>query len=372
MRIARVRWTAHRIPFARGFATSQGGQTHRGGVVVELTTEDGVAGLGEVAQTPGREDGSLDGLISLVEQVARQMACRDTEEARSLLDALEGSGVERATRAGFDIALLDAAARAQGISVARLLSDDARASVEVNALISAPGVVASREEAARVRAADFRTVKLKVGMAASVEEERARVAAVRDALGPDVRLRLDANGAWDADRAIRTIVALEAYDIEFVEQPTTPGDLIAMRRVRDAVRVPIAADEDVTDVAASRRVLDAGAAQILVVKPLAAGGLRPARRIIDLALQAGAQVVVTTTIDTGVGVAAALHLAATLPHGSPACGLATGGLLESDLLRAPLVVRDGLMRLPDAPGLGVDLDGDALERYAVARGEASA
>ena len=186
------------------------------------------------------------------------------------------------------------------------------------------------------------------------------MAAVRQALGPDVRLRIDANGAWGVEQAIRAVRELEEYDLEMVEQPVAAGDLPGLARVRAAVDVPIAADEDVTNVEAAERVLEAGAADVLVVKPMVVGGLHPARRIIDLA---AVKVVVTTTIDAGIGTAAALHLAATLPPGGPACGLATGSLLTADLITRPLVARCGRMGLPDGPGLGVELDEGQLARY---------
>jgi L-alanine-DL-glutamate epimerase-like enolase superfamily enzyme len=164
------------------------------------------------------------------------------------------------------------------------------------------------------------------------------------------------------------IRALETYELEFVEQPVSPGNVEDLMHVREAVSTPIAADEDITDFDAVRRVLQLGAAQILVLKPMVVGGLSPARQIIELAQVAGAAVIVTTTIDAGVGVAAALHLAATLPHGSLACGLATGELLVSDLLVHPLAVRDGEMLLPEAPGLGIAVDEAELIHYSDSKG----
>ena len=104
-------------------------------------------------------------------------------------------------------------------------------------------------------------------------------------------------------------------------------------------------------------------ADVLVVKPMLAGGLRRARQVIALSHAAGLQAVVTSTIDSGVGVAAALHLAATLPAPAMACGLATGSLLVADLLAAPLVARNGVMVLPGAPGLGVAIDVRQVAQY---------
>jgi L-alanine-DL-glutamate epimerase-like enolase superfamily enzyme len=197
------------------------------------------------------------------------------------------------------------------------------------------------------------------------------VEAVRDALGPGVRLRLDANGAWTAGQAIETIRCMERFGLEFVEQPVAAGNPQEMARVRAAVGVRIAADEDVTSPAAARRVLAAGAADCLVLKPMVLGGLRTAMEIAAMARAAGAGVIVTTTIDSGVATAATLHLAAALPEDTPACGLATGALLAADIIDPPLAPKRGCLRLPDGPGLGVDLDEAALSRYAVAKAEVS-
>src|SRR5262249_42656267 len=109
--------------------------------------------------------------------------------------------------------------------------------------------------------------------------------------------------------------------------------------------------------------LQCGAAQVLVLKPMVIGGLRPTRQIMKLAQAAGVAVVVTTTLDAGVGTAAAVHLSATLPPGGVGCGLANGGLPGSDLLKQPLAIRDGQMQLPEGTGLGVEVDTAALGRY---------
>ena len=249
------------------------------------------------------------------------------------------------------------------MAVAPWLERESSETVPVNATVALPGAAAAADAAAQARASGFPCVKLKVGMAAGVEAERERVAAVRKAMGDRLKLRLDANGAWDVERAIRTIRALEPYAIELVEQPVACGDVEALRRVGEAVHTPIAADEAVDSMAAAERVLEAGAAQILVIKPMVIGGLRPARRIIERAQAQGVSCIVTTTLDAGIGAAAALHLAATLPASGLACGLATGALLTTDLLTTPLIVRGGRMQRPRAAGLGVRLNEDAVERH---------
>ena len=207
-------------------------------------------------------------------------------------------------------------------------------------------------------------VKLKVGGAGGTAEELARAVAVRRALGPEIKLRLDANGAWSAPEAIETIQALEECDLELVEQPVPPGSVEGMKLVRENVETPIATDEGVTDLAAAIRLLDAEVAQFLVVKPMVVGGLRAALEIAKLGERCGVAAIVTTTIDSGVGTAAALHLAAALPSDGPACGLATASLLKASLIARPLVIERGRMHVPAGPGLGVDIDYRSLSLFA--------
>lgn len=365
MRVVGLSWTAFRLPLRAPFRTATGEVAERHGLVLRLATDAGVAGWGEASPHPALGPGALQEIEAALARAPRLIG---TEVAG--LETLDEQ-LPPALACAVDTAACDALARARGVSIARLLSQRVRAEVPVNATIGAESADEAARQAAGARRAGFRCVKLKVGLVSDVDEERGRVAAVRDALGPEIALRLDANGAWHAERAIRTIRALEVYDLELVEQPVPAGDLDELRRVQQAVATPIAADETITGLAAARQVLALGAARVIVVKPMVVGGLRPARKIIELALRAGVSVVVTTTIDAGIGVAAALHLAATLPGESPACGLATGSLLTADVVAQPPVACAGVMTLPQGPGLGVAPDEEALARYAVSHQEVS-
>ena len=358
MKVTGLSWTSFRLPLRAPFQTAGGEITDRVGLVLRLATDAGVVGLGEASPHPAAGPRAAREIDEALARLAPRLVGAEV----GCLDEM-ASQAPPALACALDTASCDAMAKDRGVSVAQLLGRRARTSVPVNATIAAANESEAASQAKAAREAGFACVKLKVGAASSVEEERRRVAGVRRALGSSVRLRIDANGAWDVEQAIVSIQALEEYDLELVEQPVRPGELEGMARVRWAVRTPIAADEDVTGLDAARRVLEAGAAQLLVVKVMVVGGLRPARRIAELASAAGVAVVVTTTIDAGVGTAAALHLAATLPEGGPACGLATGSLFVDDLVVRPLAARDGWMELAEGPGLGVELDGAKLARY---------
>jgi L-alanine-DL-glutamate epimerase-like enolase superfamily enzyme len=137
-----------------------------------------------------------------------------------------------------------------------------------------------------------------------------------------------------------------------------------MRILREGSNVPIAADEDVIDRGSAQRVTDAQAADVLVLKPIPLGGISRTLAIAGETRTAGLDIVLTTSVDTGVGTAMALHLAASVAS-SYAAGLATAHLLESDLLTASLPIEHGVMKVPQRPGLGVELDEAALQRYTV-------
>ena len=215
-------------------------------------------------------------------------------------------------------------------------------------------------------AAGHRTLKLKVG-ATRPEEDRRRVEAVRNAL-PDATLRLDANGGWDEITAAAALERLAGYRIELVEQPVASEATEALARLRRAQLCRIAADEAVTSLEAGRDLLAAEAADVLVLKPMRLGGLRPALTLAGEAAERGVPCVVTTTFDAAVGVAAALHLAAALPAVAalpdPAHGLATADHLAADLVAEPPRPHDGAIALPPVPGLGVRVDERALDAAA--------
>ena len=359
MKIARVRWTTYRVPFRTPYVTAHGAASVREGLLVELASDTGLVGLGEAAPAP-EEAIAPAALGRALEALAPRLLLRRPAE----LDLASASADGRAVASALDTAVSDLLAQARGVSVARLLNEDTASSVAVNALVTAAATEEAARAATRAQQAGYSTVKLKVGMASSPDAERERVAAVREAIGPGVRLRLDANGAWSADQAIETIRALEPFDIEYVEQPVAPGNLEALALVQACVPVTIAADEDVGSLEAARRIIETGAARVLILKPQRLGGLRPCRALIEAATAAGVRAVVTTSIEAGSGTAAALQLAATVPGGL-AHGLATLDLLADDLILDPgLPIENGRMRLPEGPGLGVRLDEAALTRYA--------
>jgi o-succinylbenzoate synthase len=269
-----------------------------------------------------------------------------TESAQECLEALLSARFTAlprtpGARCAVEQALLDLDAQEASLPLARLLHADAPLVVPASALLSAQAVSELAREAQRAVAEGFGTLKLKVGM----DDDYARAAVVRDAVGPGVKLRLDANGAWDAATALRKLRELAPLGIELCEQPTP--DLAGLERSP----VPIAADEmlAVDPEGALRR------AQFVVLKPPILGGLDRAFELARRAHQRGLGVIVTSSLDSVVGRAGAIHLAAAvLALGpQPAAGIATGRLLAEDLGPDPFVPAGGVVRIPETPGLGL-------------------
>jgi O-succinylbenzoate synthase len=233
--------------------------------------------------------------------------------------------------------------------------------VPVNCTVPAVG---AEQAAAIVRRSGCGTAKVKVAeKGQTLADDIERVEAVRDAIGPRGRVRVDANGAWTVDGAVSAIAALNlaAHGLEYVEQPcASVEDLAAVRR---RVGVPIAADESIRRAADPFRVVELEAADIAVLKVAPLGGVHACLRIAE---QIGLPVVVSSAVDTSIGLAAGLALAAALPELPYACGLATTSLLDGDVVASPLVPVDGFL-----PVGRQSLDLEAYDRVA-ADGETDA
>ncbi|HTS97916.1 MAG TPA: o-succinylbenzoate synthase [Streptosporangiaceae bacterium] len=227
-----------------------------------------------------------------------------------------------------------------------------RPSVGVNVTVPAVGPA----EAHRIVAGSgCRTAKVKVAEPGQADgDDLARVEAVRDAIGPGGRVRVDANGAWSVGQAARMLRALSRFGLEYAEQPCASlGELAELRRQVD---VPLAADESIRKAEDPLAVRAAGAADIVVLKVQPLGGVRAALRI---AADCGLPVVVSSAVESSVGLAAGVALAAALPELPYDCGLATMSLLGGDVTAAPLAAQDGTLPVRRAAA-----DAERLAAYA--------
>ncbi len=389
-RAAVVAATASRltIPLRQPFATASGTWTGRDTWLLRLVDATGRAGYGEACLDPAAGPLDLERLAALVRATIPALVGPvdvATRIARGLVAAPDDP-VESAIAAAVVSALADLDGDDTGVGQGATdpaTADPAgpAAAVPVNATVGTEDPVGSVAAALEAVHAGFTTIKLKGGRESSTGDLVERLTAVGRAVGPAIELRLDVNGAWDPLTARDRLATLADLGLAYVEQPIPPGDPAALAALRAAAPVPIAADESVTSRPAARALLAARAVDVLVVKPGRVGGIAVAGAIVRDAVRVGVPVVISTLLETGVGLAAALNVATmaseawagrTRRNGrpSPAHGLATADLLADDLLVEPLRIASGRMAVPSGRGLGVDVDAAAVDRWTLERVEA--
>ncbi len=353
-RIARVRLLPYRLPLARPWVTGRGVWSERCGMLVCLEDEEGLQGYGDCA--PWSEFGTEDPAVSYAQLRDLPAHC----VGRSGEDLLRESSAWRETpaaRCTLESAVLDLEGRRLGRPLAHWLNPEAAPEVAVNAALGAmdDGL---NERAEAAMAAGFRVLKVKVSGAPG--ETLARLRELNAALAPGASLRLDVNGLWDGETALRMVTALAGLRVESVEEPLRGWDPPLLRRLQDLAPFPVALDESLAG-RDLESLLEGCVVARLVLKPMALGGIRRCLEVARRAYGEGREVVVTTTVDSGVGIRAALHLAAALP-GVGVHGLATREWLRADVGPAP-ALDHGFMAIGSEPGLGFTPSPEVAEAF---------
>lgn len=349
MRIAEVEVIPYALPFKEPYVTARGTLTRRELVLLRLRCDEGLAGLGEAVPL------SLRGGVGLTQVVAEleALAGRDSlDEATLRGDALSLSPPARCAAL---TALLDLRGRrADGPPAAGQTAQ----AVRCNATLVSGTPTAVAAEAEAWASEGFSCFKLKLGAGEDVEQVRA----VREVVGPDARIRVDANEAWDVETAKRTLAELEPYGIELVEQPV--AGLEALAEVATSTAIPVAGDEGVESREDATRAVEMGACDLAGVKLSKVGGPEAAIEIAEVLPS-----FISSALDGPVGIAAAAQVAQTLDAGAGdrgprlAHGLATQRLFASTVASVECDLRDGMLHPPAGPGLGVEIDEAALRAH---------
>jgi L-alanine-DL-glutamate epimerase-like enolase superfamily enzyme len=354
MPISEVR--THRVsaPMHTPFVTALRTATTVDALVVEVVDEDGRSGFGEAAQVWQVTGASVAGTEACVRGLlGPALLGRDPDDlvavCRQVRRAVAGN---EAAKAAVDVALHDLAARRLGVPLVRLLGGSTL-SVPTDVTLSA-GEAGGLAAAARDRVGEgFTVLKLKVGLDAAGDIDRVR--AVRDAVGPQPRIRLDANQGWTPREAVRVIHGIEdaGLDVELVEQPVPAWDVAGLAWVSDRVELPILADEAVYGVRDLVAVIHRRAADMVNVKLAKCGGLAPAGVLLGLAEEHGLGTMLGSMMETAIGVGATASLAAA--YGTTAVSdLDAAWWLAASPVRGGLRYAGATVRLPDAPGLGIE------------------
>jgi L-alanine-DL-glutamate epimerase-like enolase superfamily enzyme len=349
--IAAVRTHPVSVPLHTPFVTALRTATTVESLLVEIVDDDGRSGFGEAPQVWKVTGDSVAGARACVEEVlAPLLIGRDVADLAANCRAVHGAVVRNAgARAAVDTALHDLAAQRLGIPLVRLLGGT-RLRVPTDVTLSAGDSAA----AARV-AEGFTVLKVKVGKSSPADEVH-RIRRIREAAGPGVRIRLDANQGWTPREAVRAIGAMQdaSLDLELVEQPVPMHDLEGLAWVTARVDVPILADESVFGVRDLVAVIHRRAADMVNVKLAKCGGLSIARTLLELAAAHDIGTMVGSMMETQVGVGAAASLVSALGT-TVVSDLDAAWWLASSPLTGGLRYDGAEVVLPDAPGLGVRL-----------------
>lgn len=380
MQITRVATTAIQIPLVRFFYNSENAGTKREWdgrltrkspkrpgplieyVLVRIETDEGLTGIGESPADIGFFGQTLEGIqIAIDDYLGPQLVGREPFDIQALMDRIDYRE-NCSAKSGIAMALHDLVARSKGIGVADLLGGRKRERIGVAIEIAGGSPDDMANECVKYMQQNVRAFKPKIGSFPKDDVERLR--AIRDAVGPDVSMRADANRGYSVAEAIELCELAEKHGVglELLEQPVDAYDLPGMAAVRAAVNIPIEADESCFSWQDAEAVVRAGAADVLNIKIAKTGGLHNAMKIAQIARDAGLACVLGTAFGTGLTVAAKLHLASAIGDFSGAVEFTELGI-HGPLLRGQAntdlalpLDEDGCLPVPDGPGLGVELD----------------
>ena len=359
VRITRVETTAAVVPMREPLRWAGGTRHTASGLVIEVHTDEGLVGIGEA---PGPTLPTIETIIE--RELSQFLVGQDPMRVEWLVHRMEEFmrnwnqlGVYAA--AGLEMALLDLKGKALGVPVAELLGGFSRDEVAVCGYLFIDDPESNADRAAAFVDAGYRELKLKVGR--DLGQDHDTLAAIRDRVGTDVKIRIDANMNWSVPAAIKWIRTLERFDLQYVEQPVPDFDAAELAQVRRAVAVPIAADESCTDLRSVLRLIRAEACDVFVVYPCEAGGLSRAMHIAAVADAVGKWCAIGSWAELGVATAANVHVACASTN-FPFANDTHYPLHNDDVLDDPLRLDDGRIEAPRAPGLGVVLDRERMTR----------
>jgi L-alanine-DL-glutamate epimerase-like enolase superfamily enzyme len=366
LRIERVEVFGVAMPLVGEYKNAYLSKSMVKSAVVRITATGGAIGVGNIDPTPGYSKESIEASLKMLEgRLAGLVVGMDPTNVHRILETIEPA-VEGYldAKAAIEMACVDLSARVAGIPVYTYLGGAVKERLLFNAWI---GILPPEEAAAETlswKQKGFRSAKVKVG--GNIEADRDRIAAIREAVGPDFHIRIDANAGYDADTSIRLAKMVAPYKLQLFEQPVPEHDIEGMARVRkvaNAVGLAIMADESVLDHASLIRIIKADAADIVKVKVMKQGGVLNTRRMIATAEAAGIRCVVGHGFGLGVNTMSEIMVAAT--SNNVLDGLECVGPLKSrdDIVTEKLDLTSGSIALPAGPGFGVTLDDEKLAKY---------
>ena len=354
---AKFRAVKYQRELPQAIITAHGSYKSRQGVVIKLSDDSGNLGIGDAAPLPGFSRDSFEDLCRGIDGLVAGIQGGGFDFFQ---DFFETSEDQPSLTFGLGTALESLNSSALGVPLSRWLAKDAATRVAVNGLLGDAEPAQMATQALQVWQKGHRTLKVKMA-AGAPSRDVARILAIVEAV-PLAKLRLDANGGWTVEQAREVLGAIPNESIDFVEQPLAKG------RIKDSWTlccdhgIRLALDEEVSTVQDAMSIIDQRACDVIVLKPMVLGSLRASYLLAQAARARNIEVIYTSSWESDIGIAATLHLAAALGPNPPAMGLSTAGMIADGIVSNPLKIENGYLKVPEGPGLGMELAPEILER----------
>ncbi len=342
----------YRLPFKKPFNTSNGSFTFREGLIIK---EDylSFSCYGDIAPLPGYSTESLDQVIAQFQQYHNAiehyfMQVNGYNTWQSFADSLK---IHPSLRFGLDTFVYDRLSKTRMIPLNKHLLSSSAQRIKVNFTLGQNDFKTSINAIDEAWESGYRTFKLKIGN--DFELELSLVEYIQSNY-KDSKIRLDANQAWEADAAISFLNQLSPSNIEYCEQPVPASDLEALNKVSKKSSIPVAADESICNVEQAKIIIENHYVDAIILKPMLLGSYSDIAKIARMSKKNGMDVVITSTLESGIGRMATSHLASCFGSLNIAQGLGTGSLFENDILNDSTCIKDGYYTLPDERGIGIE------------------
>jgi len=376
VKITKIQSKIVKIPVEKPYIYSHGALKEFGNVLVWVWTDDGIFGIGESSFIPGggvSEETPESTKPMIDEYLAPEVIGEDPFDIELIHKKMDAAVPRNLiAKSGIDLALWDIMGKALNLPAYKLLGGRYESKILATYTLSIDTPEKMAEQAQLRKRQGYLTVVVKIGRDPKTDIERLKL--VREAVGPDIKIRLDANEAYRPDQAIKIIRQMERYDPEFVEEPVKRWDLDGMAKVAQAVDTPISSDESNSSLESVRKIIEKGAADILNLKISKNGGLYRCKKIAALAESADIPCIVGGANTYEVGRQASRHFAtataqAQMGLGSEGCAPASQSKID-DVTKKVVTYEDvtrmqGYVVVLPGPGLGVELDEEKIKKYAV-------
>ncbi|WP_010099260.1 mandelate racemase/muconate lactonizing enzyme family protein [Ornithinibacillus scapharcae] len=354
MRIQQMETFQAAIPLKKAFKTALRTVTVAETIVVKITCDNGITGWGEAPPTHVITGDTLASISYAINHVLKpNLIGKDLRDRECIWEVINQLIVgNTSAKAAVDMALYDCLSNYANTSLSHFLGGY-HSTIETDYTVSVNGADEMADDAEGYVQNGFSILKVKVGKDL-IETDIERIRAIRERVGPEVIIRLDANQGWKPKEAVRAIGKMEVLglNIEFIEQPVLAHDIEGLKYVTENTQIPIMADESIFSAKDAKRVLEINAADLLNIKLMKAGGIHEALKIANLAAVYDVKCMVGSMIETKIGITAAAHFAASQPNVT-FYDFDAPLMLAGDLIQGGITYEKSKIKLGERPGLGI-------------------